>query len=73
MKRIALIVSVLLACVVSLGAQSQDLKRWSDGALEWSDFKGQSVLESAPSALKVSLVTDSKEVTEKHKIQYTPT
>ena len=70
MKRIALIASVLLACVVSLGAQSQDLKRWSDGALEWSDFKGQSVLESAPSALKVSLVTDSKEVTEKHKIQY---
>lgn len=70
MKRIALIASVLLACVVSLGAQSQDLKRWSDGPLEWSDFKGQSVLESAPSALKVSLVTDSKEVTEKHKIQY---
>lgn len=70
MKRIALIVSVLLACVVSLGAQSQDLKRWSDGPLERSDFKGQSVLESAPSALKVSLVTDSKEVTEKHKIQY---
>lgn len=72
MKSIILSIALALGILGMTGTvQAQDLKKWSDGMLSWGDFKGKSVMEGVPSAISVSLNTNTHaEETADKKIQY---
>ncbi len=71
MKRLISFMLIVIALMASSIAQSQSLKKWSDGMLSWNDFKGKAVMSSVPSAISVSLnTTTHAEETSGKKIKY---
>ena len=70
MKKTVFILVTILVSSVTMIAQNQDLKNWSDGPLTWNDFKGTAVIKGTPSYLKVSLNSASKEELDDKKLQY---
>lgn len=70
MKRIITIIAAILVPVMIMSAQSRDLKTWESGPLSWNDFKGNMVMKGVPSALKLSLNTNSSEEFKGKRIQY---
>ena len=69
-KKIIFTFVAILGLSVTIVAQNQDLKNWSDGPLTWNDFKGTTVIKGTPSYLKVSLNSASNEEIDDKKLQY---
>lgn len=68
MKRI-LIVLMMFISVLTMVAQ-QELKRWDDGELSWSDFKGEAGTGAEPSLLMLSLDVIPQEVASGKDVSY---
>lgn len=70
MKRIASILLAFMFTAIAMPAQSRDLKSWDSGSLQWSDFRGTTVIPGSPSYIKATLNTTPLEETKNKKIQY---
>lgn len=70
MKRIYSFILLIAITAVALQAQTRDLKSWDSGPLQWSDFRGTSVIDGAKSYIKASLNTIPMEETKDKKMQY---